>query len=223
MRAHGRFLHLVTALAVGLATLTQARPAMAHPHVFVDARIGFVIDGNGLLEAIRVAWRFDPFHTLYILSFDGIAPTPGGGLTAEAQADLAHSYTDWQRGFNGFAKLTLGGGQIALEAPTEVQAGLRDGQLEISFTRDLTQPVALTDGAAEVAVYDATYYHAVSVAAPPDIVGSTNGCNATLSAHQAGTQTALVQEALSQLEREASPVIEDVGALLADRITIACN
>lgn len=213
---------ILIAAAVGFSVVPQMRPAMAHPHVFVDARIGFVIDDDGMLAAIRVAWRFDPFHTLYILSFDGITPTAGGGLSAAAQADLARSYTDWQRGFDGFTKLSLGGEARALDAPTGAAARLRDGQLEISFTRALSEPAALAEATAEIAVYDASYYHAVSVAEPPEILASTTGCHATLVPFAPDAQTASTQSALSALEREETPSIADVGALFADRITLSC-
>jgi len=40
--------------------------AKAHPHVFVDARTGFVFGSDRQLEAIKVSWRYDEFTTLVL-------------------------------------------------------------------------------------------------------------------------------------------------------------
>lgn len=218
-----KFLSIHIASILGLVVLHQARLATAHPHVFVDARIDFVIDGGRMLEAISVTWRFDPFHTLYILSFDGITPTAGGDLSAEAQASLALSYTDWKRGFDGFAKLSLGSKPVALSAPVDVAARLVDGQLEISFIRALKETAVPAKAAVEIAVYDASYYHAVSIVEPPELIGNAPGCRTTLFPFEPSQKTASVQAALSTLEREEVPSIDDVGALFADRIILSCE
>ena len=38
----------------------------AHPHVFVDARTGFVFGRDRQLEAIKIAWLYDEFTTLVL-------------------------------------------------------------------------------------------------------------------------------------------------------------
>ena len=212
----------LTGLTIGLALLPQAEPAQAHPHVFVDTTIGLVIDDADRLEALTVTWRFDAFHTLYILSFDGITPTRDGGLTPAAQVELALAYTDWQRGFDGFTKLTVEGEAISLNKPTGVAAALRDGQLEISFTRALPAPLELKTVTAEIAAYDPSYYHAVSVVQAPEITEATADCDASLIPFDPGSQPESVQGWLAQLSREALPSVDDVGANFADRIVLTC-
>jgi ABC-type uncharacterized transport system substrate-binding protein len=41
-------------------------PAKAHPHVFVDARTGFIFGTDGQLEALRISWTYDEFTTLIL-------------------------------------------------------------------------------------------------------------------------------------------------------------
>ena len=41
-------------------------PAKAHPHVFVDARTGFIFGADGQLEALRISWTYDEFTTLIL-------------------------------------------------------------------------------------------------------------------------------------------------------------
>ncbi|MEM6974143.1 MAG: DUF1007 family protein [Pseudomonadota bacterium] len=209
----------LTAAAIGLSTL----PATAHPHVFVDARIGLVVDEKARLEAIRVTWLFDAFHTLYILAFDGITPSPAGTLDAPARAQLARSYTDWQRDFDGFAKLSLAHEPVALDMPSDVGARLIGDRLEITFSRALAEPAALSEFSAEISVFDSSYYHAVSVAAPPTILGDARGCAAVLIPFESHTQTAEIRASLASLSREELPPIADIGALFADRIRLSCE
>ncbi|MEL7254282.1 MAG: DUF1007 family protein [Pseudomonadota bacterium] len=209
-------------VALICAALLNPRPAMAHPHVFVDARIDAVVDDHGVLQALEVTWRFDPFHTLYILSFDGVTPSDDGGLTLADQDALSAAYTDWQGGFDGFAKLFIDGAPIALASPSAVRASLKNDQLEISFTRVLPHPEVLADVKAEIAIYDATYYHAIKVAAPPRIRGQGQGCHATLLAFDPDRLSASSQAALEDLHKERAPEVENVGRLFADRITLSC-
>jgi len=59
--------------------------AGAHPHVFVDARSGFIFGEDGTLEAVRVSWRYDEFTTLIL--FDSLDLDQDGDLKLN-QADL---------------------------------------------------------------------------------------------------------------------------------------
>jgi len=213
----------ISAALICLSLLLQTRPATAHPHVFVDARIDFVMGGSDVLQALQITWRFDLFHTLYILSFDGISPMQDGGLSSVDQDALSASYTEWQNGFDGFAKLFSHGDPVALAPPSAVRAGLQDGQLEISFTRLLRNPMLLQDGKADLAIYDATYYHAITISAPPRIHGNAQGCHASVIPFEPERLTTFAQAELAKLENEQSPAVDNVGQLFADRITLSCD
>ncbi|WP_420586854.1 DUF1007 family protein [Ruegeria sp.] len=214
---------LLAVALISLSLLLQTRAAMTHPHVFVDARIDVGVDRRGMLQVIHVTWRFDQFHTLYILSFDGITPTEDGHLNPSDQEALSASYTDWQGGFNGFAKLLIDGALVALEPPSAVSARLQNDQLEISFSRVLSSPANLTDAKAEIEIYDATYYHDIAMAASPRILGDAQGCHASLLPFDPDSLTASAETALAELEKEQSSTVEDVGRLFADRITLSCE
>ena len=60
---------LAAALVAGI--LLAASPALAHPHVFVDAKAEIVFDKNGAITAIRHIWQFDPDFTAmeYFVAF----------------------------------------------------------------------------------------------------------------------------------------------------------
>lgn len=213
------------AALIGLASLAAAPQVQAHPHVFVDTSIAFVMEEPGALQALDITWRFDPMESLYILAAQGITPSVEGTLDAEARAKLSESYADWHPAFNGFARLSLGGAQVDLSAPRDVEADLVDGQLWIRFSRALPAPTSLHSQAnAEVAVYEDTYFYAVTVGEQPTITGAGGDCAATLTPFDPDTQElVIIQTTLFELGREETPDIEGVGALFADRITLTCG
>ncbi|MEL7465901.1 MAG: DUF1007 family protein [Pseudomonadota bacterium] len=223
LAGRGRRAAAAATVALVLASLPAAKPATAHPHIYVDAEIGLAIADGGALTALQVVWRFDAFHTLFALAFDDIEPAADGGLSPEAEETLIRAYTRWERGFDGFAKLSRNGDPIGMEPPAEVSARLVDDQLEIAFVRDLTTPLPLSEAAAEIAVYDGTYYHAVTVAEAPKIMGAAAGCRAALAPFNPDERSSTLRAALADLGREETPAIEDVGALFADRIEISCD
>lgn len=211
------------ALAALLATLAAAPPVSAHPHVYVDTRIGFIFGEGRTLEALEVSWRFDAYLTLYSLAEEDIAPNAEGGLDPAAAEHMARVYADWQPSFDGFAKLALDGAVVPLGRPEDFTARLVDGELEIAFRRALPEPAPLGSVRAEVAVYEETYYYAATVADEPTISGDADGCAATLNPYQPTSMLSALQSTLFDLGREETPSIESVGALFADRIELECE
>lgn len=211
------------ATAAVIAALAFAPPAATHPHVFIDTRIAFVIGEGGTLDGLDITWRFDAFLTLFSLAEESIAPDAEGALEPADAEHMARVYADWQPTFDGFAKLTVDGRAAALAPPERFSARLVDGELEIGFSRALAAPASLIGTKAEIAVYEETYYYAVTVAEAPKIIGHADGCKATLNPFKRDASTAKLQVTLFELGREETPSIEGVGALFADRIVLTCE
>ncbi len=206
---------------IALLPLATAPPAKAHPHVFVDVTVDIRAGADETIEALSITWRFDPFETLYTLSAEGLVPAADGTLDEAGRRHLAASYANWHHGFDGFAELTAGGRRIDLGPPEDVTARLVDGRLEIAFTRAITPPVEI-DGA-EIAVYEATYYYAATVAETPTLSGAASACGARLIPFEPDGRIAAVQTSLFELGREETPSVEGVGRLFADRIVLSCG
>ncbi|MEM1040973.1 MAG: hypothetical protein AAGI12_16050, partial [Pseudomonadota bacterium] len=60
------------------------------------------------------------------------------------------------------------------------------------------------------------------IAAPPRIHGGTQGCHATLLEFDPDQLTASDQAVLTDLQKERSSAVDNVGRLFADRITLSC-
>ncbi|MBY6114564.1 DUF1007 family protein [Mameliella alba] len=205
------------------ACLWTGGPAPAHPHVFVDGGVDFLLGEGPSLQAIEITWLYDAFETLYILSSHGLELNAKGELSEDDRQKLISYRSQWPADFDGSAHLAMGGQTVDLQWPRALDARLRDGRLEIRFTRDLEEPLDLSGRTLDVGFYESTYFFAFSVTKPPRITGTTKGCDARVVPFNADAETAALKATLRQLSREETPDIANVGALFADRIALQCG
>ncbi|SDY79750.1 DUF1007 family protein [Citreimonas salinaria] len=209
-------------LAAAVLAFTPA-PARAHPHVFIDGGVDFVFRDGTALDALRVTWRYDEFETLYTLSSFGLALNTEGDLDEADRQTLIRLLSDWPEDFDGSAHLSIEGEAIELEWPTELDARMVDGRLEMTFIRKLPAPVSLDGQDAEVAFYESTYFFAFTVADEPQLLDAPAQCAATVIPFDPDGQTDALRSALAKLGREETPEMKNVGALFADRIAVTCD
>lgn len=214
---------LFGALLFLMVALFSGRSASAHPHVFVDGGVNFVIDDQGSLTALEVTWRYDLFETLYVLSKLGISPNSDGSLSDFDHTQLVANETAWPKGFDGAAHLSVAGTPIALSGPKSMQARLDQDRLSLTFVRDLDTSVALIGQHAEVAFYESTYYYAFSVTDKPRSSRTDEACSIEVLPFATSEQLSTLQVTLAALGREETPDTENVGALFADKIVLDCR
>lgn len=77
----------LAALLVMVLALLGALPALAHPHVWVDAAAEVMFDDAGSITAIRHAWRFDEAFSSYLML--GLDTNGDGLYSREETAELA--------------------------------------------------------------------------------------------------------------------------------------
>lgn len=206
------------ARALALCALL-AGPAAAHPHVFIDGGVDFVLDDQARVTALRVTWIYDAFTSLYVLQSLNFDQDADGALSETERAFLIEDQTAWDPGFQGDSYLYRDAAKLALGAPQDGDVTLVDGRLRVTFTRPLTAP---EPGDGLVAkLYDPTYYYAYSVTEPPQVLGS--GCQATLVPFVANSMLGALQSTLSELTADETPEQADVGALFADQVRLSCG
>lgn len=209
-------------LCIAAALSLPTAPALSHPHVFVDGGVDFVLRDGNALEALEVTWLYDEFETLYILSSHGLGLNDEGGLDEADRQELVRLRSDWPDDFDGSAHLSADGVSVDLEWPTELDARLIDGRLQVTFTRYLETPMPLGASQIEVAFYESTYFFAFSATKDPIVLGNTGRCAVDVLPFDPDPQDTALQTMLSSLSREETPAIENVGALFADRILMRC-
>lgn len=200
----------------------SASSALGHPHVFVDGGVDFVVRDGAVLESLDVTWLYDEFETLYTLSVAGLSLNAKNDLDEDDRKQLVRLLSDWPDDFDGSAHLSVDGASVALEWPTGLDVDLIDGRLEVTFSRQLTTPIALKDRSVEVAFYESTYFFAFSVTNPPVFVNDEGLCSAVVIPFDPDPDDTALQTALAKLGREETPEIQNVGALFADRIVVRC-
>lgn len=198
-------------------------PALAHPHVFVDGGVDLRFGTDARLDALEVTWLYDEFETLYILSSYGLELNDQGTLDEADRQELVRLRSDWPEDFDGSAHLSVDGAPVPLEWPENLDAHMIDGRLQVTFTRRLPTPMDLRNRQVEVAFYESTYFFAFSITQEPKLIGDPGHCATQVIPFRADGELADLQATLAQLAREDTPSIENVGALLADRIVLQCE
>jgi ABC-type uncharacterized transport system substrate-binding protein len=206
------------AFAAGLAL---APAAAAHPHVFIDGGVDFLFDEEGRVASLRVTWIYDPLTSLFMFEDLGIAADDPPPLSAGDRERLAAWQTDWFPEFEGDSYLWDGDRRVGLSRPRAADAEVRDGQAVIMFLRDVKTPFRPGKGTV-VKIYDPTYYTAYKVSDPPRLEGGAAGCRAEVVPFQPTSALAALQQQLSGIPADEDPD-EDVGALFAERVVVACE
>lgn len=208
---------------LALAVATAGGPAIAHPHVFMGGGVDFVMRDSTVLEALEVTWVYDAFETLYILSYHELSLNEDGGLDEEDRLELVRQRSDWPEDFDGSAHLSVDGALQALEWPENLDAHLIDGQLTMTFTRTLSEPLDLSQRDAEIAFYESTYFFAFSITQEPRLLGGADACAADVIQFDPTAKTTALKKLLAMLSREETPADENVGAYFADKIALTCE
>lgn len=158
----------IARFALALFFLLPAADALAHPHVWVDAKAEVVFDGSGNIVAIRNIWRFDEAYSAF--ASQGLDTNHDGKLSAKELQPLAKINVDSMLDYAYFTFITsVDGKDIDFNKPTEywLQSDA-DGQLTLFFTLPTKGPVPVKGGRTRLEIYDPTYFVAFTMIADKD-------------------------------------------------------
>jgi ABC-type uncharacterized transport system substrate-binding protein len=207
----------VFALALG-APVT----ALAHPHVFVDAKAEIVFDSQGRMTAVRNIWRFDPAFSAY--ASQGLDKNGDGRLSDEELAPLAETNVTSLKDFGFFTRLSVDGRELKLKFPDRYFLRASGDQLTLYYQLPLEAPARV--GAKTVLeVYDPEYFVAFAFVKkdPITLEHAPAGCRAEY--HPPRPLDASVMMRLSQVpasQRDLPPALRDAAVGLANLITVEC-
>jgi polyphosphate kinase len=205
------------ALAAGVAA-----PALAHPHVFIDAGVEFRFDDQGRLAALRIVWVYDDLTSLMILTDRGFDPDGDGQLTEDETARLSGFDMAWEPGFAGDSYLLAGDTPLALGGPQGWTAQVQAGRIITTHLRPLAEPLAPGALPLVVQIYDPGYYTAYTIAADPVISGRQD-CAADVYGPDPVAADAALQAALKELSGlDLEQGFPAVGEHYADEVRLTC-
>lgn len=209
-------------LAAGLV-VAAGGPALAHPHVYVDAEIDALVNADGMVTAIRVTWTYDEFYTLMIMEERGLDPDGDGALTEAETASLQGFDMKWQAGYAGDTHALLGEAAVALSGPSDWTARIADGFVTSTHVRQLGTPVR--PGVAQPLIfqsYDPEYYIAYTIN-----YGRVDGEGCQAVVH--GFDPAMADAALTAASQEYAASTDPnlpfpmIGAAYSDEVRVACS
>ncbi|MFD2262771.1 DUF1007 family protein [Lacibacterium aquatile] len=153
------FRYIVTIAMLGFST-----PAIAHPHVFIDAGMRLLVK-DGKLEAVEVHWKWDEVYSdSWIKDFDldrdqkfnatetkKFVSEATAGLERFAEFIFLHDVKGTRHEFGGVDNFRL---------------GIEKGSVTYDFRAKLKKPIAISGTALTVGAYDETFF--ISVSFPKD-------------------------------------------------------
>jgi ABC-type uncharacterized transport system substrate-binding protein len=202
------------------ALLALSAPAFAHPHVFAEARLDVVVNGDQV-EALRHLWRFDDlFSSTVLIEFDRNKNLELDQGELQEVAGVVHESL---AEFNYFQIVTANGKDVAMQAPAELIADFTDNQLIILFESLPKEPIPL-EGTVAFGVYDPTFYTAIDFT-EDEYMAVENlppGCSRQVIRPDPEEAIAQNQETLTEAFFN-DPAGNDLSKIFATTLEITCD
>ena len=210
---------IYAACLMATGTVSGIIPAVAHPHVQLQASASLVFSGTGQVTAIEHHWQFDEAYSTFAVQ--GLDTNKDGTISREELAGLAKENTESLSEFDFFTKLKVDGKKLDFANPVDYWLDYTKGALTLHFILPLKQPVKLarTSG---IELYDPTYFvsfvfregdQAFSLKAAPA------GCVVTITRPKTDLQTS---QNLNESFFNALSAKGDYGAQYANRVLVVC-
>ena len=209
------FLLLPAILAASLS------PALAHPHVFAEARLEVTGTGDGHVDRLRHVWRFDElFSATVLLEFDMDA---SGALELEELEKVASVITTSIAEFGYFQSIRVGDREVTVARVDDLRVDMVDGQMLVLFTSQPAEQVAFSDNP-HFAVYDPTFYTAIEFLSDNEmvIIDPPDGCSARMVVPDPDEAIAANQDSLTEAFFN-EPEGNDLSRIFATRMEVTCR
>lgn len=218
-------MHLRSALAA-LVLTAFASPALAHPHVWVDARSEIVYE-DGRIVAVRHIWRFDEMFSAFAIQ--GLDEDGDGILTREELEPLAEVNVTSLHEYGFFTFLESEGEDAAFGPPEDYWLEHEDELLTLFFTLPLAEPTEPADPGAEIVldVFDPEYFVAFTLVEddPVRLTGAPQGCAVVDVSRpdELDPYDAMLLAEVPPDTRELPSELTDLTQGLENRVKIACS
>ena len=199
--------------------LCAATPAVAHPHVWVEAKSTVLFNKAGLVSGIHNDWVFDEMYSAFAVQ--GLEKN--GQLATRAQlASLAKTNVESLKEFDYFTYAKAGGHQLQFAPPQDYWLEERpDKRVVLHFTLPLAAATK-TGRAMSFQIYDPTYFVDFELAAkdPVAMVEAPTGCSDSVL----GANPLVVTDGkqLAKAFDTGLAPADDFAMKMASRVIVAC-
>lgn len=209
-------LPFLTALAVSAPGI-----ALAHPHIFAEARLEVIAADDGTVQELRNVWRFDEvFSSSVLLDFDTNTDLKLDEAELAALGEVMHaSLAD----FDYFTTMSVDGTSEKIQKPDVIHVSYEDGQVMVFFAVKPEKPTPLK-GKLAFGVYDPSMYTAIDFPTDGDLV--VQGKAADACQHQVirpDPDEIIAQNSSTLTEAFFDdPSGNDMSKLFATRLELTC-
>ena len=154
------------AAAIGLGLSLVAAPALAHPHILIDAKATVVFDASGAVAGLRHAWTFDSAFSAWMTQ--GLDANGDRVTSPEEMQELADENMVGLAEYGFYTYAGEGDALMAFTPAGDQRMVYEDGHVTLSFSVNAVAPLPVT-GRFELAVYDPEYYVAIGFADASDV------------------------------------------------------
>ena len=204
-----------------LAAACLPLPAIAHPHIFAEARLEVVAGTDGNIAELHNVWRFDEvFSSSVLLDFDKNTDLK---LDAKELAALGEVMRKSLGDYHYFTTITLNGATVGVQKPDVIHVSLDGNQLLVLFAVKPEKPVPLK-GRLTFGVYDPSMYTSIDFPTDGDL--NVKGDGFSHCQHKVVRPDA--DEVISQNSKSLTdaffndPTGTDMSKLFATRLELTC-
>ena len=150
--------------------------ALAHPHVYAEARLEIVIGDTGTVEELRHVWRFDDlFSSTILLDFDTNANLK---LESSELLEIGNVVRESLADYDYYTSISHDGQAVKIQPPDAIHVDFQDGQILMFFAVRPETPLPL-QGLLSFGAYDPTMYAALDFLTDDDLFvdGLRPGCS----------------------------------------------
>jgi ABC-type uncharacterized transport system substrate-binding protein len=208
--------------AAAALLLASAATAIAHPHVFAEARLDVVLNpDHQSVKALRHLWRFDDlFSSTVLMEFDKNADLK---LDDAELKDVADTIFASLAEYDYFQLVTVDGKDVKMKAPAQLMANFDNDQLIVLFESEPEVPIKLS-GKVDFGVYDPTFYTAIDFTEDANMVVDDMPGNCTSKVIRPDPDTAIAENQKTLTEAFFNdPTGTDMSKIFATKLELNCQ
>jgi len=214
-----RLRRLARAVTLGLGLLLPGLLA-AHPHAWIDLRVGLVFDDDGQLAGMRQAWLIDPTYSHMLL--EDLTHDLGGDTGIdEALERAAERMLENLAAWDYFTELEIDGREVDVPGARDARLALENRRLHLQFKLPLADHDIRPDDAFAYRVYDPSYWIEI-LHDPDDVIHVENRPDCRVRIDKPRPDPQLIRYAAT-LERQDRSPVDDLGRHFAETATLECR
>jgi ABC-type uncharacterized transport system substrate-binding protein len=201
-----------------LAALPAA--ALAHPHIFANARVE-IVAGDGAVKELRNIWRFDEvFSSSVVMDFD---KNGNSTLDPDELEEVGKTVRKSLADYSYYTNLFADNRPVKVNQPDMIHVDYKDGQLLMFFAVSPAEPMALK-GKLSIGVYDPTLYTAIDFATDGDMVTEGEDFKACTRAVVRPDPDEVIKQNQASLTDAffSDPTGTNMSKLFATRLEVTC-